>query len=483
MLLQEARIVGRIDDPRIVQVYDVGSQGSLSFVVMQLVSGETLGERVIRAGRLPQAEALAVMKEVLRGLAAAHKAGVVHRDLKPSNIMIDASGAVKLLDFGIAGVTGSEEMAPDATFSGSLDFMAPEQAFGAKPDPRMDLYSFGATYFFALTGAPPFRGQTPGEIMVKHREAPVPDVRELNREASPAIAALITKLMGKFPESRPATADEVLAELSKAGVVPVDPGGSPFRILPAPVEAKVGLAAELQAMGLPGAEAAAARLDTGPGIPEPPPPVDFASGRIPAQTWAVFAFLFVVFFGGSWSVFVHADWLAAGAAASVCAAVLAFSGARENLQRAVGFGLFCLSCWCYFEYGAGPTDGFPPPLPGLETTVLLFLGGILGAAGVYLGFGARPPEADLSAILLLAGGAVLLASGAARALPAGGGVDALGAQLGAAFNALASTGGLLRWTGLTVLYGAYRFAKFFEYDPASWSRRKTGDGRVINWNK
>ncbi|MBI3552769.1 MAG: protein kinase [Elusimicrobia bacterium] len=483
LLLQEARLVARLEDSRIVQVYDVGRQGQLSFVVMQLIRGENLGDRVIRQGKLSQKEALAMMREVLLGLSAAHRQGIVHRDLKPSNIMIDETGAVKLLDFGIAGVTGNEEFTPDASFSGTLDFMAPEQSFGAKADPRMDLYSFGATYFFALTGMPPFTGNTAVEVLLKHRDAPVPDVRQVNREITAAAAGLISRLMSKFPEGRPASAEEVLKELEKPGMVmEVDASGSPFKILPPPVEPAVGFAAELAATQLPGAQQAPAFL--APGVPPPPPPVDFLPGRIPLPTIGLFGVLFAAFFGSSWSSVVFADWLAAGVAATASTALLALSKPRSRLLRLSGVLLICAAGLCFYRFGTPPGEGFPPPVPGFDTLVLFCVGVILAGAGIFLGFLSSQTEGDLSAGLLAAAGGVLLVAGVARGLPESTGwLSGLSSRLLEGWQALSLTGGLWRWAGLPVLYGARRFARAFEFDPEDWSRRKTADGRIINWNK
>jgi serine/threonine-protein kinase len=483
-MLQEARVVARLDDPRVVQVYDVGRQDSLSFIVMQLIKGETLADRVQRQGKLSQEEALAIMKEVLRGLSAAHKAGVVHRDLKPSNIMIDDSGAVKLMDFGIAAATGKEEFAPDAAVSGSFDFMAPEQAFGAKPDPRMDLYSFGATYFFALSGRGPFVGTNAMEVLIKHRDSPAPDVRQYVREATPGIAQLLMQLMQKFPESRPASALEVLKSLEGPGIIiAVDASGSPFKILPPPVEEATGLSAEMRGLGLARAPATPAG-GRGTGLPPPPPSIDCFSGKVPPATWATMTAMLVVFTGASWTAVGHADWLAAGAAAIIGAGLLAWSGAAGIWPRLAGPLLFAAACGCFFQFGARPGETFPPPVPGIEVAVVSVLGFVVAAVGLFLGFIERQPERGLAAGLLGGAGAILMVAATARSLPDSiGWLDGIPQLFSAAFESLAQSGGFWRWAGLAVFCALFRLAKASEFDQSSWCRRKTVDGVIINWNK
>lgn len=206
---QEARAAARLEDARIVQVYEVGQSGPFCYIVMQLVKGETLERRVKRAGPLIPLEAVQTMREVLLGLSVAHRMGIVHRDMKPGNIMIDESGQPRIMDFGIAARVGAEEMEA----AGSVDFMAPEQAYGAKPDPRADLYAFGAVFYFTLTGKVPFPSASAADTILQHRDAPVPDVRDRNPDVTPFASRLIARLMEKFPDARPRDTDEVLRAL------------------------------------------------------------------------------------------------------------------------------------------------------------------------------------------------------------------------------------------------------------------------------
>ncbi len=485
-LLNEARLAASLEDPHIIRVYDVGREGHLSYIVMQLVLGETLADRIARQGKLSQPEALAIMKEVIAGLRAAHKQGIVHRDLKPANIMIDEEGAVKLMDFGLAATSGKEDFSPDASFSGSFDFMSPEQAFSSKPDPRMDLYAFGTTYFFALTGRAPYTGQNAVEILLKHRDATVPDVREFNREVTPAAAALLSRLMQKFPEARPSSADEVIKELDSPGMImEIDPSGSPFKILPPPVAAQEGLAAELQVLGMPQAADLPSRpMPMASGLPPPPPAVAYFSGKIPTMSWIVASAIFIGFFAGPWSTWVPADWMAAGIAATVWALGLIFFEERNWARMILAPALMAGAFACFFIFGARPGEAFPPPMPEMEILVLLCLTLILAGAGVYLGGLGAQPERGLAVCLLAASGVVALWAAMARGLPDSiSWVDGLKGLFEAACSALWNSGGFWRWSAPAVLYGAYRFARFSRFDESQWCRNKTSDGRVINWNK
>ncbi|MBI3563693.1 MAG: serine/threonine protein kinase, partial [Elusimicrobia bacterium] len=285
-VLAEARAAAKLDDPRVVAVYDVGEDQGRAFIVMQWVEGETLEARVRRAGPLAADEALRVMKETAAALAVAHAAGLVHRDVKPANILIDAKGGVKLTDFGLAGSAGSTG---DGVTVGSFHFMAPEQGFGVAPHQSADLYALGATWFFALAGRPPFKG-TGAEVMILHREEPPPDIRQYRPDATVRAANLLVRLMAKDPAARPASAAEVLREMANPSMLlETDETGSPFRILPPPTPevrpgddparpAPTGSFGSAPTGGLGGPAAPAPGVGTFPApaapafAPPPPPP-------------------------------------------------------------------------------------------------------------------------------------------------------------------------------------------------------------------
>ena len=207
--LREARMAAKLSHPNIIPIHAVDDAGGFVYYVMAYVEGETLADRVRARGPLPNAEATRVLRDVAWALAHAHSQGLVHRDVKPDNIMLESgSGRVLVTDFGIAAVTA------DATgdgVSGTPEFMSPEQALGTEVDGRSDLYSLGATAFYALTGRLPFEGATPTEVLAKQVTEPPPGVLSMGVPVSRKVAVLVDRCLAKEPDKRPASA-EALAE-------------------------------------------------------------------------------------------------------------------------------------------------------------------------------------------------------------------------------------------------------------------------------
>jgi class 3 adenylate cyclase len=446
-LLAEARAAAAVEDPRVVQIFDAGRQGSLRYVVMQLIEGETLEALVARKGPLAPEEARAIMREVLRGLSAAHKKGLVHRDVKPANIMLDASGAVKILDFGLAAPMGSAAgSSPADAAAGSFDFMSPEQGFDAAPDPRQDLYALGATWFYALAGLPPFSGGDAAAMLLMHREAPVPDVRAANREVTSQAAELLKRLMDKDPQRRPATAEEVLAELDAPGMV-VELAGerSPFKILPPPPEPEPeGVAADpvIQA-----ALRAAPQEPSGPSAPAvlpPPPPELVQQPGMALAAKAMLAALFIALFGRHWLTVVPADLLGLALSCGAALCALSLLDGPAWLRRGASTALFAALAWALWTLGA-PAGG----LPGVESLAAAGLGLILGAAGLVLGFWTAGRDRPLGFALLLASVAALVVVSAGMALPEGASwTQGVPERLASVWAALRASGGLHRWAGV-----------------------------------
>jgi serine/threonine protein kinase len=211
--LHEARIAANLDHPNIVTVYQVGEHDGLGFIAMQLVRGKSA------ANDQPFSveKSIGVVRAIAVALSYAHKRGLVHRDVKPENLLLGEDGSVKLADFGLAEVrkAGSCSSVTDRV-DGTPAFMSPEQAQGLRLDGRSDLYSLGATWFTMLTGQMPYKGSNYLEVLVAHVEQPTPDVRMLRPDVPGPIAALISRLLSKNPEDRPASAEELLAELAAA---------------------------------------------------------------------------------------------------------------------------------------------------------------------------------------------------------------------------------------------------------------------------
>ena len=209
--LQEARIAAGLAHPNIVPIHVVEAHGDLVFFVMGFVDGETLRERVERAGPLPPRLAVKLLQEVAWALGAAHQRGVIHRDVKPDNIMIErATERAVVTDFGIAlGRRSEAAEQPGGLITGTARYMSPEQACGEPVDARSDLYSLGATFFYALTGRAPFEAANVPAIITKHVYENAPQVQALRPEVPAKLSAVIDRLLRKAPKERFQTADDL----------------------------------------------------------------------------------------------------------------------------------------------------------------------------------------------------------------------------------------------------------------------------------
>ncbi len=207
---REARAAARLQHPNIVQVHFCGEDAGQPFIVMELVEGRSLGERLAQEGRLSPKEALAVSLQVARALSAAHQQGIVHRDLKPDNVFVGQNGSVKLGDFGLARDLTGLPVSLSGEVMGTPRYMSPEQCRGQRVDGRADLYSLGATLFHMVAGRPPYDGDSLLEIMNRHVSAPVPSLREMDPAVSDGLDGLVQRLLQKDPVSRPQTAEEAV---------------------------------------------------------------------------------------------------------------------------------------------------------------------------------------------------------------------------------------------------------------------------------
>lgn len=208
----EARLIARVEHYAIVPVYDFGEDNGWPYLVMRLMTGGTLADRLAER-RLTFTEILQNVDRLSAALEKAHEANIVHRDLKPKNVLFDASDLSYLSDFGIARLAeGTRSM----TILGTPEYMAPEQAQGLPLDKRTDIYQFGVVLFEMLTGKVPFEADTTVALLYKHVHEPVPAVRELNAKLPPGTGAVIRKAMAKDPEDRYATAAELAAALARA---------------------------------------------------------------------------------------------------------------------------------------------------------------------------------------------------------------------------------------------------------------------------
>ncbi len=224
----EARAANKLDHPNLIKVYDSGLLPSgQPFFIMDLVEGETLADVLKKRGRLPLAQVLKIFIQVGFAISYAHENGVIHRDIKPSNIMIEkkisqetAESSVKLVDFGIAKLTGKDEfnqqtLTKTGEIFGSPLYMSPEQCLGTGVDRRSDLYSLGCVIYESLTGAPPILGDNALSTMMKHQSDTPVSLKEasLGIEFPEQIEAIVAKLLQKDPDSRYQSANLLTEEL------------------------------------------------------------------------------------------------------------------------------------------------------------------------------------------------------------------------------------------------------------------------------
>ncbi|MGD0088368.1 MAG: serine/threonine-protein kinase [Planctomycetota bacterium] len=201
---REARLAGALSHPNIVTCHNAGTCHGVQFLAMEYVEGETLKDRIKREGKLPEAEALRIAREVALGLAHAHSKGVLHRDIKPDNILLGKDGSIKISDFGTAkSFLDEENLTMAGVVIGTPFYISPEQAKASKDiDQRADLYSLGATLYLALTGKVPFESPNPVLVMRCHLYDEPKNPKELCPELSTGAVQLVTKLLAKKPEAR-----------------------------------------------------------------------------------------------------------------------------------------------------------------------------------------------------------------------------------------------------------------------------------------
>ena len=203
--LGEAKNAESLEHPNIASIFDRGFDQGRHYLVLEYVEGGDLHDRIRANGPLGLSEAVKAIRAVAEGLLYALGRGVIHRDIKPANLLLTPGGQIKIIDLGLALQTENEDerVTRDGTTVGTVDYMSPEQARDSRAtSERSDIYSLGCTFYFLLTGKPPYPGGNVPDKLGRHCTAPIPDVRELRPEASEPLAALIKKMMAKKPEGR-----------------------------------------------------------------------------------------------------------------------------------------------------------------------------------------------------------------------------------------------------------------------------------------
>ena len=217
---REVQMIAQLNHPNIVMAYDAGEWADAPFLVMEFIKGRDLATEVEQDGPLSIVEAVLTTLQAARGLGSAHANGLVHRDVKPANFLRDHSGVVKVADLGIACVPDAEiddafeSLTVAGNFLGSAAYAAPEQALDASSvDLRADIYGLGCTLFYLLTGRPPYHSTSLLGLLLKHRDASIPLIREFRPDASYGLDAIFAKMTAKKVENRPGSMAEVIVSL------------------------------------------------------------------------------------------------------------------------------------------------------------------------------------------------------------------------------------------------------------------------------
>lgn len=211
---KEALAAGGLNHPGIVAVYDSGEENNSPYIVMELVSGQTLRQK-LQAGQLPLSTSLEIIKGILQALDYSHNKGIIHRDIKPSNIMITDSGDIKVMDFGIARATDDIGATLTNTWNvvGTAQYLSPEQATGEMADGRSDLYSLGCLMYELLTGQPPFTGETPVSVAYQHVSSPLTPASNINPSLDTNLDQMLEVVLAKDPNNRYQDAAAMLEDL------------------------------------------------------------------------------------------------------------------------------------------------------------------------------------------------------------------------------------------------------------------------------
>ncbi|MBQ6389685.1 MAG: Stk1 family PASTA domain-containing Ser/Thr kinase [Mogibacterium sp.] len=225
---RESQAAAGLTHPNIVGVYDVGREGNINYIVMELIEGRTLNKIIEDEAPMDYKRVIDISKQVASALRIAHKNKIIHRDVKPHNIMITNDGIVKLADFGIARAVNDATLSTGSKIVGSVHYFSPEQARGNYVDERSDIYSLGIVMYEMLTGKVPFDGENPVTVALKHINEEIRPPSELVDGIPPALERCVMKATNKYQTNRYSSADELIEELDNISFVTDVAGTSIF---------------------------------------------------------------------------------------------------------------------------------------------------------------------------------------------------------------------------------------------------------------
>ena len=213
---REALSASSLAHPNIVEMYDVGEDNGVYFIVMEYIEGKTLKQLLKKRGTLTLSESIDIMLQLTDGMAHAHDSYIIHRDLKPQNIMIKDDGQIKITDFGIAMALNATQLTQTNSVMGSVHYLPPEQASGKRCTTKSDIYSMGIIFYELLSGSLPFKGENAVEIALKHMRDPLPSLREDNSAIPQSVENIIRRATAKNPKNRYENAKEMHDDLLRA---------------------------------------------------------------------------------------------------------------------------------------------------------------------------------------------------------------------------------------------------------------------------
>ncbi len=210
---QELILARQVTDRNVIRIFDIGEAGKTKFITMEYMEGDNLHQILKQRGKLDVTEAVDIMAQVASGLAAAHREGIIHRDLKPGNIMLDKSGRVVVMDFGLARTLSGDGMTRTGAMLGTLEYMSPEQAQGQELKASSDIFTFGLILYELLTGATPFHAESAIASLLKRTQQRAVPLADVDKNIPGTLSNIVSKCLEKEPANRYQSADELVRDL------------------------------------------------------------------------------------------------------------------------------------------------------------------------------------------------------------------------------------------------------------------------------